>query len=407
MIVNIRNISVNPPKQTDIKELKSKLDILKITQKHYGLKNNTKTTNRLKKASELTKSLEVYEWMIRSIIPSEGLIEIIGASGSYKSFLVLDMMFCMASGIDYHGYQVKPGTAIYVAGEGINGVKIRLRGLELHYCIQDYNLYILPTPSNLKVTSEIIKLANEIKEISSDVSMIIFDTLHRNSAGADENSANDWAEILNNIDRYLKPVSKVVGWVHHTGISETSSGRGRGTSSRYASIETQILIEKKDAKKAFMTNTKQKDAEEFGRLLFEFKNIETGLIDEDGISVFTLYPQRVEQSEDNTGKKSKLRKEHYDLEATLRLSIKSKGQPINEEIKQRDSILDGRMILISEWRQDALKVIVSSGDINEKKQYEAKTKAFIRNKKTLIDERKITEYANFVYIVSDCTFRNH
>lgn len=369
------------------------------------LNNNIIAQNRLQRASELTKSITVYKWIIKSIIPREGLIEIIGASGSYKSFITLDMLFCISAGLDYHGHKTKRGTVVYVAGEGINGAKIRLRGLELHYNIEDYDLYILPMPSNLMDENEMKTLSAEIKEKSSDVSMVIFDTLHRNSAGADENSANDWAAILSNIDKHLKPVSHVVGWVHHTGIGETASARGRGTSSRYASVETQILIEKKEIKRAIMTNTKQKDAEEFERVIFEFEDIETGLKDEEGETLATLYPLRVEESEKDKGKISKLKKEHYDLIANLRLSVQGKGQPISEEIKERESIAEGHMILVSTWREEALKVITSSGDADEKKQHDAKAKAFKRYKNTLIDEKQIVEYDNFVYIVGDCTLK--
>jgi len=376
----------------------------KSTQPIVDSSNKIIPKNRLIKASDATKSLTVHEWMIKSIIPSDGLIEVIGASGSYKSFVTLDMLFCISAGLDYHGHKTKQGTAIYVAGEGINGAKIRLRGLELHYGIGDYDLYILPMPSNLTDEGEIKTLAKEIKEISSDVSIVVFDTLHRNSAGADENSANDWAEILGNIDTHLKPVSKVVGWVHHTGI--TAGDRGRGTSSRYASIETQILIEKKESKRAYMTNTKQKDAEAFEGMIFEFEDIETGLVDEDGEEVTTLYPQRAEVTDKDKGKTCKLNKSHYDLVDSLRLSIKDKGQPISEEIKKREDITDGRMILVREWRDNALKIITSSGDDDEKKQHSAKMKTFKRRKDDLIYYKQIAEYDNFVYIVGDCTYKD-
>jgi len=354
--------------------------------------------NRLQKASELTKSLNIYEWIIKPIIPNEGLIEIIGASGSYKSFIALDMLFCIASGTKYHGHKTKKGTVVYVAGEGINGAKTRLRGLELHYNVQDYELYILPMPSNLKDESEVMQLASEIKELCNDVAVTLFDTLHRNSAGADENSANDWAEILSNIDKHLKPISKVVGWVHHTGVNALD--RGRGTSSRYSSIETQILISKPDNKKAVVKNTKQKDAEEFTPLYFEFEDINTHLIDEDGQEVTTLYPLIAEGTESKT--KVKLKRVHHDLIGSLRLAVIDTGVPISDEIKNRESITKGQMIEVNEWRAEALKVITTNGSEDPIKQKDAKNKAFTRYKQNLIDANQIGEYDGFVWIKADC-----
>lgn len=359
------------------------------------------TNNRLVKASLITKELTAPEWLIKGVIPSDGLLEFIGASGSYKSFIVLDLMFCISSGINYHGKKAKKGVVVYIAGEGVNGAKIRLRGLELHYNIEDYEFYILPMPSNLIDENEIIKLTNEIKEISNDISMVMFDTLHRNSAGAKEDSADDWASILKNMDKHLRQVSKIVAWVHHTGISETAGKRGRGTSSRYASVETQILIEKTDTAYARISNTKQKDGEEFEPFSFEFENIETGLLNEDLEPITTLYPKLSNRAEQRT---SKIKKEHYDLIGCLRTIIQQNGTPINDELKEREGIKEGRFCLVSEWRDEALKVITSSGDTDPKKQRDAKVKSFTRCKKLLIGEKMINEYDNFVYIVDDCEF---
>lgn len=364
--------------------------------------NSLKAENRLVKASSITKELTAPEWLIKKIIPSNGMLEIIGASGSYKSFFVLDMMFCVSAGIDYHGIKAKKGVVVYVAGEGVNGTKIRLRGLELHYNIEEYDFYILPMPSNLIDENEIIKLTNEIKQISETISMVMFDTLHRNSAGAKEDSADDWAVILKNMDKYLLQAANIIAWVHHTGISETAGKRGRGTSSRYGSVDTQILVEKTDTAHARIINTKQKDGEEFEPFNLEFEKIETGLLNEDLEPITTLYPKLSNRVEKRV---SKLKKEHNDLLGCLRNVIQDNGSPISEELKEREGIEEGRFCLVSEWREEALKLITSNGDTDPKKQREAKIKSFTRFKKLLIDEQMINEYDNFVYIKSDCKFK--
>ena len=74
------------------------------------------SNNRLVKASLITKELTAPEWLIKGVIPSDGLLEFIGASGSYKSFIVLDLMFCISAGIDYHGKKAKKGVVVYIAG---------------------------------------------------------------------------------------------------------------------------------------------------------------------------------------------------------------------------------------------------------------------------------------------------
>lgn len=368
--------------------------------------------NRLIKASDFTKNITAPKWLIKDFLPDGGILEFIGASGSYKSFIVLDMLFCIASGLKYHGAKVERGAAVYIAGEGANGVKMRLRALERHYKVTDYDFFVLPMPSNLTDSGEVLRLANEIKELSPDgVAITIFDTLHRNSAGSDENSSQDFAEILGHIDTHLKPISKMVGWVHHTGLSGDAQGRGRGTSSRYGALDTQIIIDRAKDYHAVMKCSKQKDAEPFFNTAFELEKVPLGIFDEpeelddfgtlEAKEIVSLVPVRVEGVPEDKPK-SKLKKEHYELVDCLRLVISETGRALSEEIKHREDIREGRGVSVSEWRAEAMKVIRSNGDDDPKKQADAKTKAFTRRKKDLIDEGQIGEFDNVVWITSDC-----
>lgn len=362
--------------------------------------------NRLLKASEITKTITATKWLIRNIIPEEGLLEIFGASGSYKSFLVLDMLFCIASGLDYHGCKVERGTVVYIAGEGEKGVRKRLRAFELHYGVEDYDLHVLPVPANLIEREEIMRLTTEIKEIAPEgIAIMIFDTLHRNSAGSDENSSKDFAVMLGHIDTLLKPISKVVGWVHHTG-NEVKE-RGRGTSSRYGAMDTVILIEKEETQlRAVMSCKKQKDDEEFEKMLFNMEKVPLGIVqegtgDEVAKELRSLVPVRTELG-GLLRSKSNLKKEHFALLDCLRLIINDHGKALSDEIKKREHFTDGLCVSVSEWKAEAMKVIISNGDDDPKKQLDAKSKAFTRRKKDLIEAGQIGEFDNVVWIVSEC-----
>lgn len=358
-------------------------------------------TNRLKRASILTKNITAPKWLIKPYIPEEGLIEIIGESGSYKSFIVLDMLFCVSAGIEYHSFRAERGMVVYIAGEGSNGVTSRLKALELHYSVAEYDFYVLPMPSNLMESNEVERLSKEIKAIASNgVAITIFDTLHRNSAGSDENSSKDFAMILGHIDTHIKPLSKVVGWVHHTGLSSEAKGRGRGTSSRYGAMDTVMLIEKLEEYRVVVKCTKQKDSDQFLNTLFELKKVSIGVKDEDNNEIVSLVPMRIEGTTNQ--QKRNLKKEHYELVTCLRLVISKSGRALPDELKAREHIFDGRGISIAEWRKEAVKIIVSSGDDDPKKVADAKNKAFGRAKKILIEERLIGEYENMVWVLGDC-----
>jgi len=252
----------------------------------------TAPANRLLKFSDLTDDITPATWMVRNLLPSDGLLEIVGGSGSYKSFLILDMMFCISAGIEYHGHEVKQGACVYVAGEGKSGAILRVRALELHYGIKNDNFYILPFPSNLMDKNEMDLLASDIKAISPEpISMCIFDTLHRNSAGSDENSATDFSKMLGFIDTYLKPLAKINGYIHHTGNNQEAGARGRGTSSRFGAVDTSIVIKSAEMNTTVMTCEKQKDGEKFSPIGFALDKIKINLKDEYGEELYNLIPR--------------------------------------------------------------------------------------------------------------------
>lgn len=247
--------------------------------------------SRLKCVSSLIDNIVPPSWMIKNILPSEGLVEMIGASNSYKTFIVLDMMYCISNGIEYHGHKTKQGIVIYIAGEGANGAKMRLRGLRKKYGHNTDNFYMLQCSANLSDYKEMDKLASEISAITEDkISLIVFDTLHRNTAGIDENSASDFALVLGNVDKYLKPLCNLIGYIHHTGNGAETSMRGRGTSARFAAMDTSIVIHSKVKNNAGMTCMKQKDGDAFETIFFDFEKVDIDLQDEEGDSLFSVVP---------------------------------------------------------------------------------------------------------------------
>lgn len=247
--------------------------------------------SRLKCVSSLIDNIIAPSWMIKNILPSEGLVEIIGASNSYKTFITLDMMYCISNGIDYHGMKTKKGIVIYIAGEGSNGAKMRLKALRTKYGHNTDNFFMLECSSNLSDYKEMDKLASEISAITEDkINLIVFDTLHRNTAGIDENSASDFALVLGNVDKYLKPYVNLIGYIHHTGNGAETSMRGRGTSARFAAMDTSIVIHSKAKGNAGMTCVKQKDGDAFETMFFDMEKVDIDLKGEDGESLFNIVP---------------------------------------------------------------------------------------------------------------------
>src|SRR5579864_4083340 len=66
------------------------------------------------------------EWRIDKLLPIGGLTMLYAPQGQAKTFLALDLALSIASDQPFHGRKVKPGSVIYVLGEGRGGLKKRI-----------------------------------------------------------------------------------------------------------------------------------------------------------------------------------------------------------------------------------------------------------------------------------------
>ncbi|SFO96889.1 AAA family ATPase [Hydrogenimonas thermophila] len=347
----------------------------------------------------LIKDYQPPKWLVKGIIPNQGLIEFFGASGSFKSFIVLDIGYCISTGISWHGHEVKQGNVVYFAGEGHHGLISRVNALQRHYGKPPDGFYRSEKPINLSDEKELQEISEYLKQIGN-IQLVIIDTLHRNSGESDEDSAKDFAKVLKNIDKYLAPYAKVIMWVHHTGHG--TKERSRGTSARYASLDACYLIKRDDDSNIIeMKCTKMKDAEEPKPMMFEMESIETELINPDtNEQIRSLVPVKTDKT-GSTTKDKPLTKRQKDVLSALRLAIKNDGRELPAEIKEREGFIEGRGVKLEQWRDEAYKVIDVDSD-DEKSKMEAKKKAFQRVRKELKERDKVVIYDEWCYVPSDC-----
>jgi hypothetical protein len=223
-------------------------------------------------------------WLIKHQIGMNDVVVVFGASGTGKSFLVLDMAVCIASGIKFHGKGVTKTNVYYIAGEGNYGLDDRLLGFFRHYVelgehVNVHGFRSSEQPASLMSADNAKLVAEDIRRFERNqgpVGLIIVDTFHRNLGEGDENSAKDMATFLSNVDAYLKPFNATVLIVHHSGLNNTS--RARGSSSLRAALETEIMVET-EGKLMVVTNTKMKNRESPPALKFNLLPIALGAYD--------------------------------------------------------------------------------------------------------------------------------
>jgi len=176
--------------------------------------------------------------------PCTGMI--FGASGSGKSFFVLDLSLCCAAGTSWLGKTVKEGPVIYLCGEGRHAVPRRVAAWKsVHGAIPNGRFLM----SNRRVQFDpdtILEMLCEINKLAAMGEMpvlIVIDTMARALPGdCDENSAKDTMAFVDMCDRLQAQYNCVVLIIHHTGHAEGSKNRARGSSALKGAMDLEILL---------------------------------------------------------------------------------------------------------------------------------------------------------------------
>jgi hypothetical protein len=229
----------------------------------------------------------VANWLIDGLIEQSDLGLLFGASGDGKSFVVLDMAYCTAAGIPYHGRPTKKTGVLYVCGEGHSGLQKRLKAIHIDKgCSELPNIYITTVPAAFIDENSTIAIQNTINQIGN-IGLVFVDTFHRNLGNGDENNARDIARFLQNIDLYLRSSGIAVVVVHHSG--NESNGRSRGSSSIRAAMDVEYEVKKMGGGALdgdldnggitiTVTNTKMKNFEQPKPFSFRFKSVAESVV---------------------------------------------------------------------------------------------------------------------------------
>lgn len=242
---------------------------------------------RLLRAGEL--EFRPPAWRIRGFLEADSLGLVFGDPGHGKSFVAIDIASCIATGTDFHGRSTEAGPVIYLAGEGHNGLKRRIRAWELHnnQSLDDAPLYVSPAPAALcDSTSALSVLAavDEIAEAHAPPALVVIDTVARNFGPGDENSTQDMGKFIQAVDgirtRYK---GCTVLLLHHTGHADKS--RARGAMALKGALDAEYRMEKDGSGVVRFEATKMKDGPIPEPMAFRLCSIDLGVQDEEGEAV--------------------------------------------------------------------------------------------------------------------------
>jgi len=235
--------------------------------------------------------LSPLDWTVKGLVMNHGVHVVYGASGSGKSFFVLHMAMCVASGIDFLKSKVKrKGRVAYIAGEKPKSVERRLAVMRDH---DKTFANVKFHKDDISIFSGAIDLLNEdrasllIEGVASfnvfedPYKLVVIDTLSASFAGVEENTAQ-MALVVRRCADISRRLDCPVVLLHHSGHS--AGERERGHSSLRANVDQSIYIgNKTNPREAEVMKVTDSAAGE--KLSFDVLPIDTGMTDEDGAVV--------------------------------------------------------------------------------------------------------------------------
>jgi hypothetical protein len=235
------------------------------------------------------------EWLVKRIIPRQGVVTLYGASQSFKSFLAFDLAMHVALGRQWGGRLVTQASAIYVAAEGAAGLRKRKFGFELSNADRlpdKVPFFLVSTAPDLGTEKgDLAALIAAIETACVAPGLVVIDTLAQSIGTGDENGAG-MVQFVANATALANHFKACVVAVHHVGLSDDK--RARGHSSLVGGVDAQLLAERKEGTlSTVLTVQKLKDDEANLTLTAHLGRIVIGE-DEDGDEVSTLLVDRIE-----------------------------------------------------------------------------------------------------------------
>lgn len=203
-------------------------------------------------------------WLIKGVLPTQGLACLYGPSGVGKSFALLDMGLSIARGVEWQGQRVTHAAVIHIAAEGGHGFSQRLEvyGKRHGVDVARFPFFVCPSGFDLRSgpdVAEVVAMAEEVSAQGLRVGLVVIDTLNRVLPGADENAASDMSAAVAGMAQIAEKLGCLVAIVHHSG-KDASKG-ARGHSSLRAAMDTELSVDRADTDSPLriIKVTKQRD----------------------------------------------------------------------------------------------------------------------------------------------------
>lgn len=228
-----------------------------------------------------TIALAPPNWLVRGILPEQGMAVVYGAPGSGKTFLVLDVACAIARGTAWGGRRVRRGRCVYVGLEGHSGTRVAayVQGHGIDAADLGRLSIIERQMLNLLQPGDPKQLARDIRAaLPEPPAMIVLDTLNRSMPGGDENDSEDMGRAIFAAHLLSVELGCLVLFVHHSGKAEGAGARGH--SSLLGAADAELAVTRDEEGERCVELTKAKDGEDGVRFRFKLKSVDLGAVRE-------------------------------------------------------------------------------------------------------------------------------
>jgi RecA/RadA recombinase len=259
------------------------------TQERGGSKRNAKVAKFRLVPFEDIRFVMSEEWLIKKLLPQQGVAVVYGSPGSFKSFVAMDLALHVALGWDWAGHATTQGDVVYIAAENVKGMRKRKLGFEMAH---DATLpgrvpfYLIEVAPNLGTEkNDLDALIASVEAVGVKPRLIVIDTLAQTLFGGEENGAG-MVIFVANATALANRFNACVLAVHHVPLADDERLRGHG--SLHGGADAELLTERPNGKlTVVITLKKLKDEEDSIKLTVRLDRIVIAQ-DEDGDDISTL-----------------------------------------------------------------------------------------------------------------------
>lgn len=221
-------------------------------------------------------------WAVPGVLPAAGLAMLYGASGTGKTFVLLDLMARMACGMPWQDSPTTAGLVVYVCSEGRGGLPRRLQAWQQTHAerLHGGRMLVVDEPVDLMDEKSLGRLLAAIGGLGRPVKAIALDTWAGVTPTHDENDTADCKAAVTACERLLKASGGLMLLSHHSGKDPTRGARG--SSVLRAAVDVELTTSKdKDGTRELLV-TKSRDGDDGQSWRFRLERVQVG-VGEDGL----------------------------------------------------------------------------------------------------------------------------